>query len=66
MKNYKRNKTRVEVRGRPIYTDKTSLKADREVWGRGNGFHVVPSGSTLLHLVSLEFAWFRSDSLHLT
>ena len=42
-----------------IYTDKTSLKADREVWGReerGEGVSLRFTGS---HQVSLGVTWFH-------
>ena len=50
-----------------IYTDKTSLKADREAWGRGcNGVLLIPFGLILFDFVSLGLALFRLVPLGLT
>ena len=49
-----------------IYTDKTSLKADREAWGRGMGVHLVSLGFTWLPFVSLGFTWLHLATLGVT
>ena len=50
-----------------LNTDKTSLKADREAWGRGcNEVLLIPFGFILFDFVSLGPALFRLVLLGLT
>ena len=46
-----------------IYTDKSSLKADREAWGRGEWSSLA---TILFHSVTRGFTWTRFISLGLT